>query len=96
MMRIVVECVAAYDLAVARSFARVAACHDCRRSFSRRLVGDPSARRGDLRLLFPTCVAAHRKHNNESAILALNLFLGWTLLGWVIALVWALTDNTSA
>jgi hypothetical protein len=46
--------------------------------------------------LFPTCVAAHRKHNNESAILALNLFLGWTLLGWVIALVWALTDNTSA
>jgi Superinfection immunity protein len=46
--------------------------------------------------LFPTCVAAHRRHNNEAAIFALNFFLGWTLLGWVIALVWALTDNTSA
>jgi hypothetical protein len=24
----------------------------------------------------------------------LNLFLGWTFLGWVIAMVWAFTDNT--
>jgi hypothetical protein len=44
--------------------------------------------------LFPTVVAANRKHNNEGAILALNLLLGWTVLGWVIAMVWALTDNT--
>ncbi|HUD86590.1 MAG TPA: superinfection immunity protein [Xanthobacteraceae bacterium] len=46
--------------------------------------------------LLPTVVAANRKHNNEGAILALNLFLGWTLLGWVAAFVWALTDNTRA
>ena len=26
--------------------------------------------------LFPTCVAAHRKHNNEGAIFAMNLLLG--------------------
>jgi hypothetical protein len=44
--------------------------------------------------LLPTLVAANRKHNNEGAILALNIFLGWTFVGWVIALVWALTDNT--
>jgi hypothetical protein len=25
--------------------------------------------------------------------MALNVLLGWTILGWVIALVWALTDN---
>ena len=28
---------------------------------------------------------------NIAAIFALNLLLGWTLIGWVIALVWALT-----
>ncbi|MFZ9185736.1 MAG: superinfection immunity protein [Polynucleobacter sp.] len=26
-------------------------------------------------------------------MLALNLFLGWSLIGWVIALVWALKDE---
>jgi hypothetical protein len=39
--------------------------------------------------LLPTFVAAARKHRNLVAILIINLFLGWTLLGWVGALVWA-------
>ena len=39
----------------------------------------------------PTVVAALRKHHNVLAIGALNLFLGWTMIGWVAALVWALT-----
>jgi hypothetical protein len=39
----------------------------------------------------PTIVAGRYRHRNSSAIGALNLFLGWTLLGWVVALVWALT-----
>ena len=43
--------------------------------------------------LIPSIVAANRKHANEGAIVALNMLLGWTFLGWVIALVWALTDN---
>lgn len=30
------------------------------------------------------------KHPHASAIFALNLLLGWTFLGWVAALVWAL------
>jgi hypothetical protein len=30
---------------------------------------------------------------NAGAIFALNLLLGWTLLGWVGALVWALTKE---
>ncbi len=29
------------------------------------------------------------KKRNYNAILILNLLLGWTLIGWVIALVWA-------
>ena len=39
----------------------------------------------------PMLVAGFRNHHNGVAIVALNLFLGWTFLGWVIALVWALT-----
>src|SRR5580704_12338777 len=31
------------------------------------------------------------KKRNAGAIFALNLLLGWTLIGWVVALVWALT-----
>lgn len=35
-----------------------------------------------------------RKKRNAKAIFALNLFLGWTLVGWVVSLVWALTKDT--
>lgn len=41
--------------------------------------------------LFPTIIAACRSHHNLPAILALNLLLGWTFLGWVASLIWALT-----
>lgn len=37
----------------------------------------------------PVVVAAIREHRQVLAIGVLNLFLGWTLVGWVIALVWA-------
>ena len=37
----------------------------------------------------PTIVAYSRKHTNALAIFILNLFLGGTLIGWVIAFVWA-------
>jgi uncharacterized membrane protein len=43
--------------------------------------------------LVPTTIAVNRKHNNAAAIAALNIFLGWTFIGWVVALVWAMTDN---
>ena len=39
----------------------------------------------------PTAIATTRK--NTGAIFVLNLFLGWTLLGWVGALIWALMDE---
>lgn len=44
--------------------------------------------------LVPSFIAACRHHNNEAAIVALNILLGWTFVGWVVALVWALTDST--
>ena len=34
-----------------------------------------------------------RNKRNATAISVLNLFLGWTLVGWVVALVWALTKD---
>lgn len=40
----------------------------------------------------PTIVGWKKK--NVSAIFALNLLLGWTLIGWIVALVWALTVDS--
>jgi hypothetical protein len=34
-----------------------------------------------------------RNKRNAGAIFALNLLLGWTLVGWVVALVWALSHD---
>jgi hypothetical protein len=42
----------------------------------------------------PAIIANKRGHNSGMAILVLNLFLGWTFLGWVLALVWAFTGDT--
>jgi hypothetical protein len=39
----------------------------------------------------PSWVAHKRKHHQYNAIATLNLLLGWTLLGWVAALIWAMT-----
>lgn len=39
----------------------------------------------------PIMVALFRKHPNIAPILVVNVFLGWTLVGWVVALAWALT-----
>lgn len=44
----------------------------------------------------PGFVASSRNHHNAAAIWALSLLLGWTLLGWVVALVWSLTAKQSA
>lgn len=39
----------------------------------------------------PAYVGRHKQ--NATAILVLNIFLGWTFIGWVGALVWALTND---
>ncbi|WP_395051665.1 superinfection immunity protein [Flavobacterium sp.] len=31
------------------------------------------------------------KHRNANSICLVNLFLGWTLIGWVVAIVWAVS-----
>ncbi|MFT0517260.1 superinfection immunity protein [Pseudomonas faucium] len=39
--------------------------------------------------MLPTYEAWLRKKSNLQSIAALNFFLGWSVLGWVAALVWA-------
>jgi len=39
----------------------------------------------------PSIIAQKRQHHNRNAIFVLNLFLGWSLIGWAISLSWALT-----
>lgn len=39
----------------------------------------------------PTIVACVRGHHNRIAIYATNWLVGWTAIGWVVALIWALT-----
>lgn len=39
----------------------------------------------------PSIIGIHKK--NAIALFVFNLFLGWTGLGWVIALVWSLIQD---
>jgi hypothetical protein len=39
----------------------------------------------------PTLIALLRGHPNMAPIIVVNFFLGWTLVGWVVALAWAFT-----
>lgn len=44
----------------------------------------------------PTIIAFARNKRDTTSILLLNLFLGWTAIGWVIALVWAVKADVPA
>jgi len=41
----------------------------------------------------PTIIAGVRKTKNFWWIFAINFFLGWTIVGWIAALIWALRDD---
>jgi hypothetical protein len=38
----------------------------------------------------PTLIASARNLHSRIGILMVNLFLGWTFVGWVAALIWAI------
>jgi Superinfection immunity protein len=44
----------------------------------------------------PTILAFARSKRDAVSILVLNLFLGWTAIGWIIALVWALKADSQS
>jgi drug/metabolite transporter (DMT)-like permease len=46
---------------------------------------------GGILYFLPSIIASRNHHPRQTGIALLNIFLGWTLLGWVGALVWAVT-----
>lgn len=49
---------------------------------------------GGVIYFLPTVVATSRNHKNMASVFLLNLLTGWTFLGWVGSLVWAVSANT--
>jgi hypothetical protein len=43
--------------------------------------------------MLPTIIGAMRKVVNVGSVFAINLLLGWTLIGWAVALAMALRTN---
>jgi hypothetical protein len=41
----------------------------------------------------PTITAVVRKSRDLGVVAVINMFLGWTLVGWVVALAFAMRDN---
>jgi len=41
--------------------------------------------------LLPSFLAIVRGHQSRFEIVALDLLLGWTVLGWIFAFIWSLT-----
>ena len=46
-----------------------------------------------LAYLLPSAIAYWRSARQTAAIAATNLLLGWTILGWIGALAWALANR---
>lgn len=44
---------------------------------------------GTLMYFLPSIIALGRSKRDLLAIFLLNLFLGWSVIGWIVALVWA-------
>ena len=48
---------------------------------------------GFLFYFLPSILALARNKRDTTAILVLNILLGWTVIGWAIALIWALKHD---
>lgn len=42
---------------------------------------------------YPTMAAFGNRHNDRFSILLVNLFFGWTGIGWIVAVIWAVSGN---
>ena len=49
---------------------------------------------GILLYLLPWAVASKRRVHSDGGIVALNLFFGWSVVGWFSALLWAMSAKT--
>ena len=44
----------------------------------------------------PIIISIFREHSNKTPIILITIFLGWTIIGWIIALMLAFIDNTES
>ena len=44
---------------------------------------------GTVMYFLPSLIALAKSKRDLLAIFLLNFFLGWTMIGWIVALVWA-------
>jgi hypothetical protein len=51
---------------------------------------------GFVMYFLPSIIALARNKRDIAAIALLNFFLGWTMIGWVVALVWAVKTDVPA
>ena len=48
---------------------------------------------GFLLLYFLPCIVGYNKKHNAGVIFFINLLLGWSVIGWIVALIMALTPD---
>jgi hypothetical protein len=48
---------------------------------------------GFVMYFLPSIIALARSKRDLLAIFLLNLFLGWSVIGWIVALVWAAKND---
>ncbi len=48
---------------------------------------------GTVLYFLPSIIALARSKRDTLAIFLLNLFLGWSVVGWIVALVWAAKND---
>jgi len=48
---------------------------------------------GFVTYFLPSIIALIRSKRDITGIVLLNFFLGWTMIGWVVALIWAVKTD---
>jgi hypothetical protein len=57
------------------------------------LFGIPFSLIGLALYLLPTILAAVRRSKSLVGIILVNILLGWTFVGWIVALVWSISGE---
>ena len=50
---------------------------------------------GGFLYFLPTIIASRRRVPNQGTVFVVNFFLGWTFIGWIVALAQAMKDPSS-
>jgi hypothetical protein len=43
----------------------------------------------------PSIIAGLKRKKSIVSILIMNIFLGWTIVGWIVAFIWAMVGSRS-